>query len=65
MSVVVGVICPECSEDLECMCVIGADESHSGKTERLYLCRHCLSTWQTMSEVDSDHHCEIKRYFFG
>lgn len=55
--------CPECNHELECMVVYGADETLSGKTERLYLCNHCLSTWQVTT--DKDGHSEISRYFFG
>ena len=56
--------CPECGATLECMCVIGADESLSGKTERLYLCSSCLSSWETIEQED-DSSFEIRRYFFG
>lgn len=56
--------CPECGTELECMCVIGADESFSGKTERLWLCHGCLSSWETETN-EEDGSYEIKRYFFG
>ena len=55
--------CPECGTELECMCVIGADKALSGKTERLYLCNECLSSWQTTEQEDGSF--DIKRYFFG
>ena len=55
--------CPECGTELECMCVIGADEALSGKTERLYLCNGCLSSWQTTEQEDGNF--DIQRYFFG
>lgn len=51
--------CPECGAELECMCVIGADESLSGKTERLYNCYGCGSAW-SVTEGE-----EIQHYFFG
>lgn len=54
-----GIACPECGAGLECMCVIGADESLSGKTERLYNCYGCGSAW-SVTEGE-----EVQRYFFG
>ena len=58
--------CPECGvgAPLECMVVIGADESYSGKTERLWLCRKCLSTWETETD-DEGLTTDPRRYFFG
>ena len=55
--------CPECSHELECMVSFGADETLSGKEERLYLCNQCLSTWDVT--IDKDGSFEISRYFFG
>lgn len=55
----IDIACPECGVKLECMCVIGADESLSGKTERLYHCYGCGSAWG-ITEGE-----EIQRYFFG
>ena len=55
--------CQECNHELKCMVVIGADQSYSGKTERLYLCEQCLSTWSVTT--DENGYCEIRRYFFG
>lgn len=57
-------ICPECGHVIECMCVIGADESVSGMTERLYLCRKCLSSWQIDTDQDGNE-SPTRRYFFG
>lgn len=54
-----NIACPECDTEIECMCVVGADESLSGKTERLYNCSECGSAW-SITEGE-----EIKRYFFG
>lgn len=56
-------ICPECGEVLKCMVVIEAKETISGKTERLYLCKKCLSSWST--EADGANESEPTRYFFG
>lgn len=56
-------LCEECGTELECMCVIDADESLSGKTERLYLCRECLSTWEIIENEDGSF--SVRRYFFG
>lgn len=55
--------CPECGHVIECMCVIGADESVSGMTERLYLCRKCLSSWQIDTDQDGNE-SPTRRYFF-
>lgn len=55
--------CPECGTELECMCVIGADEALSGKAEKLYLCNGCLSSWQTTEQEDGN--VDIQKYFFG
>ena len=56
--------CPECSDVLECKCVIGADQSGTGKTERLYVCHGCLSSWSRAT--DNNGVVEpIERYFFG
>ena len=52
--------CPECNYELECMVALGADETMSGKTERLYLCKNCLSTWERIGEAK-----DLTRYFFG
>ena len=52
--------CPECNHEIECMVVYGSDETLSGQTERLYLCNHCLSTWERIGESE-----DLKRYFFG
>ena len=56
-------VCPECSSEIKCECVIGADESVSGNTERLYSCDHCGSAWIT-TEENGQESCP-KRYFFG
>lgn len=56
--------CPECGGVLECKCVIGADQSGTGKTERLYVCHGCLSSWSRAT--DNNGVVEpIERYFFG
>ena len=55
--------CEECGMELECMCVTNADKSLSGKTEKLYLCRSCLSTWEIIENEDGSF--SIRRYFFG
>lgn len=55
--------CPECGTELECMNVIDADEALSGKTERLWLCHECLSSWQTIEQDDGSF--DIQRHFFG
>lgn len=57
--------CPECGGVLECKCVIGADESGTGKTERLYLCNGCLSSWSQSTDESSGVTAPIERYFFG
>lgn len=56
-------VCPECGFSIMCECVIGADESLSGLTERLYSCRECGSAWSTQENdgVES----VPQRYFFG
>lgn len=54
--------CPECNCELECMVALSADEMVSGKTERLYLCKNCKSTWST---TDENEFTTISRYFFG
>ena len=56
--------CPECNHELECHVVIGADQTMSGKTERLFLCPNCLSAWQVIGELCGGTF-EIRRYFFG
>ena len=56
--------CPECGSTIKCMCVIDADESFSGNTERLYLCNNCLSSWQIDTDQDGNE-SPTKRYFFG
>lgn len=55
--------CPECGNTIQCECVIGADESCSGLTERLYSCDKCGSAWSTQ-ESDGEE-TEPQRYFFG
>jgi len=55
--------CPECDNEIQCECVIGADESGSGLTERLYSCNRCGSAWSTQ-EVDGVEQ-PPQRYFFG
>ena len=52
--------CPECNHEIECMVTYGPDKTLSGQTERLYLCNHCLSTWEQIGESE-----DLKRYFFG
>lgn len=37
--------CPECNGAITCLCVVGADQSVSGKTERLYQCEKCKRYW--------------------
>ena len=56
--------CPECTAELECMCVIGSDESGTGMTERLYGCDCCGSAWSVITNEVTGR-VEIKRYFFG
>ena len=56
--------CPECGGVLECKRVIGADESGTGKTERLYLCHGCLSSWSQSTDKNGIVN-PIERYFFG
>ena len=55
--------CEECGTELEYMWVTNADKSLSGKTEKLYLCRGCLSTWEVVENEDGSF--SIRRYFFG
>ncbi len=57
--------CPECGDVLECMCVVGADESGTGKTERLYVCHGCLASWSQSTNEDDGTTDTIERYFFG
>lgn len=57
--------CPECGDVLECKCVIGADQSGTDKTERLYLCNGCLSSWSQFTDESSGVTAPIERYFFG
>lgn len=58
------VHCPECNAELKCMVVLGADQTLSGQTERLFLCEHCLSSWEVVGELYTDN-LKIRRYFFG
>ena len=57
-------VCQECGGDLDLMAVIGGDQTFSGKTERLYHCRSCLSSWETQADEDGVE-SGLKRYFFG
>lgn len=63
MSKIIKQYCQECGTELERMVTIGADKSFSGKTERLYLCRKCLSTWEIIEQEDGSF--QVERYFFG
>lgn len=56
-------VCPECGFPIMCECVISADESLSGLTERLYSCRKCGSAWFTQG--DEENESNPQRYFFG
>ena len=55
--------CPECGNAMQCECVIGADASGSGLTERLYSCGKCGSAWSTQ-EIDGVE-TPPQRYFLG
>lgn len=55
--------CPECGSAMQCECVIGADVSGSGLTERLYSCDKCGSAWSTQ-EIDEEE-MPPQRYFLG
>ena len=59
----VFVFCPECRNQVQRECVIGADESATGLVERLYSCDECGSAWLTQ-EVDGKE-TDPQRYLFG
>ena len=56
--------CPECNSPLECMVVVGSDESHTGRAERLYHCPSCLSSWSESTDENTGDK-QFERYFFG
>lgn len=53
-----ALACPECGAALELMCVLKANESGTGKAEKLWLCNNCLSSWRTYEKMT------IERLFF-
>lgn len=46
------------------MCVLGADESVSGLTERLHHCENCDSDWESITNEKTGE-VKVERYFFG
>ena len=56
--------CPECGGELITMCVIGADQSSSGFTERWKNCDCCTSDWETYYDENTNEEV-IKRHFWG
>ena len=56
--------CLECGAPLECMCVIGADESTSKRVERLWNCNECGSAWSS-STNETTGKVFIERVFWG
>ena len=56
--------CPECGGKLTTMCVIGADQSNSGFTERWKNCDNCTSDWETYYDEGTGKEV-IKRHFWG
>lgn len=56
--------CPECGGKLTTMCVIGADQSNSGFTERWKNCEQCTSDWETYYDESTKTEV-IKRHFWG
>ena len=55
--------CQECDHELELMVTYNAEQTGTGKIERLYLCNKCLSTWCVTTDKDGS--SKISRYFFG
>ena len=45
-------ICPECGNRMECACAVGAYETSSGLTERLYICYKCGFTLSTCTKEE-------------
>lgn len=58
------LICPNCGKKTKVMCVMGADESVSGLTERLHHCENCDSDWESIMN-DETGEVKVERYFFG
>lgn len=58
--------CRECGSPLKVQCVIGADKSSSGYTERLCSClnEQCLVDWSVITDKDNKL-IDIQRYFIG
>ena len=55
--------CQECNHKLELMATYDSSQTGTGKTERLYLCNNCLSTWCVATDKDGS--STMSRYFFG
>lgn len=58
--------CPDCGGPLETECVIGADKTLSGYTERICSCKnkYCLAYWDIAVD-EEENQIDINRYFCG
>ena len=55
--------CPNCGHELRVMCVIGADRSNSGYTERWCHCEECCQDWETYRDKKLKKHIILKKFW--
>ena len=56
--------CPNCGNELVTMCVVVADQSNSGFTERWKNCDQCTYDWETYYDENTGEEV-IKPHFWG
>lgn len=57
--------CQECGALLEWMVRFGADQTVSGRSETLFNCPHCGSSWNAIYDEEGGKIEKLERHYFG